>query len=31
MVGGREEPLLNLISFLSHFLTETLSIDLPNR
>jgi hypothetical protein len=31
MVGGREEPLLNLISFLSHFLTETWSLDVPNR
>jgi hypothetical protein len=28
MVGGREEPLL--ISFLSHFLTETWSLDVQN-
>ncbi len=31
MVEGRGEPLLRVISFLSHFLTETLSIDVPNR
>ncbi len=31
MVGDREEPLLLTISFLSHFLTETWSIDVPNR